>query len=233
MDWLWRIIVLMVVAILSQILKEEGMHAANLILVPLGVTPLVLKIFKPKKKDENVIKGNSKVGKEILSEQEPMQSDVLRRDNKFQYEIVSPESAPYSRNLKLFWNPEFAVGDELNAGDLICTLEAPETAFKPKSVTQIKAEQKSFIVERIINNGKAIRSSGELLGYFVTNKNHFTVKDGASKDDAKNSPDIKTVKEQTADELELRLEKLQELYHKKLISKSVYEEKQRALMDDF
>ncbi len=141
--------------------------------------------------------------------------------------ICSPKQAYFNRNLAVYYSAK--VGEEIPIDSPVLRL-----ADKDGSIV-IKASRNSIIKQIITPHGTEIKSSNlELCRIWETNAEFH-------QDDEKDFFEFEEISKNQALEvvkndeptIEEKLKELKKLYTKKLISKSIYEDKQREIMSSF
>ena len=135
--------------------------------------------------------------------------------------ICSPKQAYFNRNLAVYYSAK--VGEEILKGSPVLRL-----ADKDGSIV-INASRNTVIKQIITPHGTEIKGSNiELCKIWETDADfHQDIEE-----DPIESEEIDEIQDDEPS-IEDKLKELKKLYTKKLISKSVYEEKQRQIMSDF
>ncbi len=135
--------------------------------------------------------------------------------------ICSPKQAYFNRNLAVYYSAK--VGEEILKGSPVLRL-----ADKDGSIV-INANRNTVIKQIITPHGTEIKGSNiELCKIWETDADfHQDIEE-----DPIESEEIDEIQDDEPS-IEDKLKELKKLYTKKLISKSVYEEKQRQIMSDF
>ena len=135
--------------------------------------------------------------------------------------ICSPKQAYFNRNLAVYYSAK--VGEEILTGSPVLRL-----ADKDGSIV-INASRNTVIKQIITPHGTEIKGSNiELCKIWETDAEfHQDIEE-----DPIESEEIHEIQDDEPS-IEEKLKELKKLYAKKLISKSVYEEKQRQIMSNF
>ena len=135
--------------------------------------------------------------------------------------ICSPKQAYFNRNLAVYYSAK--VGEEILKGSPVLRL-----ADKDGSIV-INASRNTVIKQIITPHGTEIKGSNiELCKIWETDAEfHQDIEE-----DPIESEEIDEIQDDEPS-IEDKLKELKRLYTKKLISKSVYEDKQRQIMSDF
>ena len=147
--------------------------------------------------------------------------------------ICSPQRAYFNREFKIHFCKE--VGAIISKGEPILRM------FDQNETIEIKAVATSKVTKMLVSDGTSIRASNvelcEVRRLAAEPEDGENITETSTNPNDVNLKSLETSNPKFGMQLELsveqKLERLKKLYEKKLISRSVYQDKQRQIMEDF